>query len=75
MAMLALDGANAIDVSVTAGVTASDAPPVIPLSEAVSVVEPVVIPVARPPEFMVATAGVATVQMAVELTLAVEPLL
>jgi len=48
---------------------------VIPPSEAVTAVEPVVIPVARPLEATVATAGVAAVQMAVELTLAVEPLL
>jgi hypothetical protein len=74
-AMLAVEGATAIDVTVTAGVTASDALPVIPLSEAVTVVEPVVTPVARPLEFTVAIAGVATVQVAVELTLVVEPLL
>jgi hypothetical protein len=59
----------------TVDVTASDALPVIPLSAAVNVVEPVVSPVARPLELIVATAGVATAQVAVELTLAVELLL
>jgi hypothetical protein len=59
----------------TVDVTASDALPVIPLSAAVNVVVPVVSPVARPLELIVATAGVATAQVAVELTLAVELLL
>jgi hypothetical protein len=43
-----------------------------PLSEAVTMVEPTATPVTRPVEFMVANAGVATVQAAVELTFAVE---
>jgi hypothetical protein len=73
--MLALGGATAIDVSVTVPVTPSDALPVIPLSDAVTAVEPAASPVARPLEFIVATAGVATAQVAVALTLAVEPLL
>jgi hypothetical protein len=38
-------------------------------------VESAVAPVARPLEFIVAAAGVAAAQAAVELTLAVEPLL
>jgi hypothetical protein len=59
----------------TAAVTISDAFPLIPLSDAFIIVEPAIIPVARPPESIDATAGVATVQLAVELTLAVEPLL
>ena len=72
---LALDGATDIDVTVTGAVTASDALPVIPLNEAVTIVEPTAAPVVKPLEVTVAVAGVATVQMAVELTLAVEPLL
>jgi energy-converting hydrogenase Eha subunit E len=48
---------------------------VIPLNEAVTIVEPTAAPVVKPLEVTVAVAGVATVQMAVELTLAVEPLL
>ena len=55
--------------------TVSDAFPLIPLSDAVTVVESAVAPVARPVEFMVATAGVVAAQVAVELTFAVEPLL
>ena len=75
-AMLALEGVTDIDVSVTVGaITVTDAFPVIPLSEAVTVDEPAAAPVVRPLEFTVATAGVAIVQLAVELTLAVEPLL
>jgi hypothetical protein len=46
-----------------------------PLSEADTVEEPAATPVVRPFEFIDATAGVATVQLAVELKLAVEPLL
>ena len=73
-AMLALDGPTAIDVSVrAAAVTVSDVLPVIPLSEAVTIVEPAAAPVTRPLGFTVATAGAATVQTAVELTLAFEP--
>ena len=73
-ATLALDGVTDIDDSVIVGpVTVNDALPVIPLKDAVTAVEPAVIPVARPLEFTVATTGVATVQVAVELTLAVEP--
>jgi hypothetical protein len=50
----------------------SDALPLIPLNDAVTVVESGVAPVARPVEFIVATAGVVAAQVAVELTLAVE---
>jgi energy-converting hydrogenase Eha subunit E len=74
-AMLALGGATAIEVSVTPAGTVIDAFPLIPPSEAVTVVEPAAMPAARPLEFTVATVGVATVQLAVELTLEVEPLL
>jgi hypothetical protein len=44
-----------------------------PVNEAVIIVESALAPVARPVEFMVATAGVVTAQVAEELTLAVEP--
>jgi hypothetical protein len=50
----------------------SNSDPLIPLSDAVTMVEPTATPVARPLEFMVANAWVATVQVAVELMLAVE---
>ena len=72
--MLTLDGATEIDASVTVdAITVSDALPMIPLSEAVTIAEPAAAPVVRPLEVTVATAGVATVQVAVELKLAVEP--
>ena len=54
-------------------VTVSDAFPLIPLSDAVTIVEPAVTPVAMPLELVIATAEDTTVQLAVELTLAVEP--
>jgi hypothetical protein len=72
--MLALTGDTEIDVKVgTAAITLSDANPLIPVSEAATVVETTVTPVARPLEFIVAAAGIATVQLAVEFTLAVVP--
>jgi hypothetical protein len=72
--MVALAGDTEIDVKAAVdAVTLSVADPLIPLSEAATVVEPAVTPVARPLEFIVATPGLATVQLAVELTLAVEP--
>jgi hypothetical protein len=43
-----------------------------PFSEAATVAEPTATPVASPFELIVATAAVATVQLAVELTSAVE---
>jgi len=73
--MFALEGVTDIDASVTFAVTLSDAFPPMPLSEADTVEEPAATPVVRPFEFIDATAGVATVQLAVELKLAVEPLL
>lgn len=54
-------------------VTASTAVPFTPLSEAVTVVEPLETPVASPAELIVATAELVTVQLAVEVILAVEP--
>src|SRR6201989_3068708 len=46
-------------------VTASDALPLVPFSAALMVVEPAATPVARPAEFTVATAVLATDQVAV----------
>ena len=74
-AMLTLDGDTDIDVSVLVAPTVRDAFPLIPLSDAATIVEPAVTPVARPLELVVATDAGALVQLAVELTLAVEPLL
>lgn len=73
-ATLTLDGDTEIDASVGAP-TVRDAFPLIPLSDAATIVEPAVTPVARPLELVVATDAGALVQLAVELTLAVEPLL
>jgi hypothetical protein len=70
--MLALAGATEIDVRAFA-VTVSDAFPVIPLNDALIMVEPAVTPVARPLALAVATDAGAAVQLEVELTLAVEP--
>jgi hypothetical protein len=71
--MLALEGATETDVSVLASaVTARDALPLIPLSDAATIVEPAATPVARPLEFVVAIDAGDSVQLAVELTLAVE---
>ncbi len=73
-AILGLPGEIAIEVTVfTAEVTESVAVPLRPLSEAVTVVEPAATPVANPAELIVVTDGVALVQLAVELTFAVEP--
>jgi hypothetical protein len=69
--MLALAGATEIDVSAFA-VTVSGAFPLIPLSDALIMVEPTVTPVARPLALAVAIDEGAAVQLAVELTLAVE---
>jgi hypothetical protein len=73
--MLTLDGDTDIDASVAVAATARDAFPLIPLSDAATIVEPAVTPVARPLELVVATDAGALVQLAVEVTLAVEPLL
>jgi hypothetical protein len=56
-------------------VTVRDAFPLTPPNDAVTIVASAVVPVARPLEFIVAAAGVAAAQVAVELTFAVEPLL
>jgi hypothetical protein len=71
---LGLPGEIAIEVIVfTGAVTVRVAVPVTPLIAAVMVVEPAATPVANPAELIVATEGVAIVQLAVELILAVEP--
>jgi hypothetical protein len=57
----------------TLAVTVSDAFPLMPLRDAFIIVEPAVTPVAMPLELVVATDEDTTVQLAVELTLAVEP--
>jgi hypothetical protein len=57
----------------TVAVTLSDAFPLIPLRDAVTIVEPAVTPVAMPLELVVATDEDTTIQLAVELTSAVEP--
>jgi hypothetical protein len=71
--MLALDGVTDIDVSVAVPATVRDAFPLTPLSDAATIVEPAATPVARPLELVVAIDAGALVQVAVELTLAVEP--
>jgi hypothetical protein len=73
-ATLALGGETAIDVTVfVAAGTVSVAIPAMPLTEAVMVVEPAAIAVASPAELIVATAAFAAVQLAIAVTLAVEP--
>jgi len=70
---LAVAGNTAIEVKgALVAVTVSDSDPLIPLNDAVTKVEPAATPVARPLEFMVANPWLATVQVAVELMLAVE---
>jgi hypothetical protein len=69
--MLAVLGDTETAVSVFAA-TLSFAVPLTPLSEADTVVEPAVTPIARPVEFTVATVVVAAVQSAVPVTSAVE---
>jgi hypothetical protein len=67
-----LPGETAIAVTVF-GVTVSVAIPLIPVSAAVTALEPRAAPVASPSEPIVATDVLAVVQVAVEVTLAVEP--
>jgi hypothetical protein len=54
-------------------VTVSVAVPLIPFREAVTVAEPAATPVATPLEFIVATDGVPEVQVAVAVTLPLDP--
>jgi len=73
-ATVAIAGKTEIKVTdPVAAVTVSDSDPLFPLNDAVTMVEPTATPVARPLEFTVANACVATDQVAVELILAVEP--
>ncbi|MGA8273270.1 MAG: hypothetical protein WB919_17030 [Candidatus Sulfotelmatobacter sp.] len=70
---LALAGVTAMDVTVFATAdTVKVEFPLTPLSEAVIVVEPEATAFAMPLELTVATAGVAAVQLALEVTFAVE---
>jgi hypothetical protein len=71
---LALEGETAMAVTVFAAIaTVSVEFPVTPLSEAATVVEPEATAVTSPVELIVATAGAATVQLAVAVTSPVEP--
>ena len=71
VAMLGALGVTAMEVTVVA-VTVSVAVPLTPLRVAVTSVDPAATPVANPPDEMVATVALAVVQVAVEVTLAVE---
>jgi hypothetical protein len=72
--MLSVAGVTEIAVTVfVAAVTLNAAVPLMPLSEAVMVLEPGVAPVAKPDAFIVATAAVEVVQVAVDVTFAVDP--
>ena len=72
--MLAVLGDTEIAVTVAPPVdTVRSALPLIPESVAVTVVDPAAIPSARPAEFTVATDWLASDQVAIELTFAVEP--
>lgn len=75
-ARLTVEGVTAIDLRVLVTVTVCTsrlAVPVMPLSEAVTLVEPEALPVTRPLELIAAIAELPTAQLAVELTFAVEP--
>ena len=72
-AMLAVAGVTAIEVTVSVGaVTVRLAVPLTPLSDAVMVAVPAATPVATPAEVTVAAAELELVQVAVEVTFAVE---
>ena len=73
--MLGLEGVTAMEVTVGAAVTVRVVAPVTPLRPAVMVEVPGATAVARPLELMVAVAVVDEVQVAVEVTFAVVPLL
>jgi hypothetical protein len=76
MAKLAPLGVTAIAVTVVAAVvTVNAAGPLMPLSEAVIVVDPAATPVASPPLLIVALAVLEDVQVTVEVITAVVPLL
>ena len=69
-ATLGLAGVTAMDVTLA---TVSAAVELKPLSEAEIVLEPAATPVARPAALIVATVGVEDIQVAREVTFAVEP--
>jgi hypothetical protein len=74
--MLAVPGVTAIEESVlVAAFTVSAAVPFTPVSEAVTLAEPAATPLTMPPEVMVATDALDTVQLTVDVTFAVVPLL
>jgi hypothetical protein len=68
-----LAGLGVTAKAVTGFVTVAAAVPIMPLNEAVTVVEPGATPVTSPPEPMVATDALELVQVAVDVTLAIEP--
>ncbi|HTU49520.1 MAG TPA: hypothetical protein VMF56_02945, partial [Acidobacteriaceae bacterium] len=72
--MLGVAGVTEMAVIVfVAAVTVSMAVPLIPLSEAVTEVVPAATAVVIPAEFIVATPALADIQVAVDVTFAVEP--
>jgi hypothetical protein len=72
--MLGVGGVTAIDARVLGGAgTVRVAVPLMPLTVAVMVIEPVATAVARPDELIVATAALEDAQAAVAVTSAVEP--
>jgi hypothetical protein len=74
--MLAVAEVTAIDESVFAAAVTANAPvPLTPLIVAVTVLDPPAIPVATPAGLMVAAAVLELVQVALDVTFAVEPLL
>jgi hypothetical protein len=76
VAKLAAFGVTAIEVTTDDAVaTVSAAVPFTPLSDAVIVVDPTATPLARPPLLIVAVAVPEDVQVTVEVTTAVVPLL
>jgi hypothetical protein len=66
-------GFGETEMEESTGVTVSVAVPVIPVSDAVTAVEPAATAVARPDAFTVATAGLEVVHAALAVTSAVEP--
>jgi hypothetical protein len=72
--MLGVAGVTAIDESAfTAAVTVNAAVPLMPLAVAVTVLDPAATPAASPLEFKVAAAVLELVQVALDVTFAVEP--
>jgi hypothetical protein len=72
--MLGVAGVTAIEESVMTGaVTVNAAVPLMPLTVAVTVLDPATTPVASPAALIVATVALELVQVAFEVTFAVEP--